>query len=123
MGNVQKHRCSSSIVTAIPQFGNFAIPLTTLQNLKILLSLLLLCDMEFFWVSNPTKFFGRYVETIFQLQLLLLVILLITVLVSRNVIYLEYVMHMSHGVNKKALTMVSPTPPPNRFSRGLLFCK
>ena len=29
-------------LTAIPQFENFAIPLITLQNLKILLSLLLL---------------------------------------------------------------------------------
>ena len=50
-----------------------------------------------------------------QLQLLLLVILLITVLVSHNVIY--------YGVNKKAPTIVSPTPPPNRFSPGLLFYK
>ena len=48
-----------------------------------------------------------------QLQLLLLVILLITVLVSHNVIY--------HGVNKKAPTTVSPTP--NKFSPGLLFYK
>ena len=39
MGNDQKPRCSSSIVTATPQFENFAIPLITLQNLKILLSL------------------------------------------------------------------------------------
>ena len=50
-----------------------------------------------------------------QLQLLLLVILLITVLVSDNVIYLEYFMPMSHRVNKKAPTIVSPTPLPNRF--------
>ena len=50
-----------------------------------------------------------------QLQLLLLVILLITVLVSHNVIYLEYFMPMSHGVNKKVPTIVSPTPLPNRF--------
>ena len=32
-------------------------------------------------------------------------------------------MLMSHGVNKKASTIVSPTPPPNRFSPGLLFYK
>ena len=56
-----------------------------------------------------------------QLKLLLLLILLITVLVSHNVIYLEYFMPMSHGVNKNAPTIVSPTPPPNRFSPGLLF--
>ena len=38
----------------------------------------------------------------YQLQLLLLLaILLITVLVSQNVIYLEYFILMSHGVNKK----------------------
>ena len=42
MGNEQKPRFSSSIVTAIPQFERFAIPLITLQNLKTLLSLLLL---------------------------------------------------------------------------------
>ena len=47
-----------------------------------------------------------------QLQLLLLVILLITVLVSHNVIYLEYFMPMSHGVNKKAPTIVFPNPSP-----------
>ena len=58
-----------------------------------------------------------------QLQLLLLVILLITVLVSHNVIYLEYFMPMSHGVNKKAFAIVSPTPPTNRLSPGLLFSK
>ena len=58
-----------------------------------------------------------------QLQLLLLVILLITVFVSHNVIYLEYFMPMSHGVNKKAPTAVSPTPTPNRFSPFLLFYK
>ena len=55
-----------------------------------------------------------------QLQLLLLVV---TVLVCDNVIYLEYLMPMSHGVDKKASTIVSPTPPPNRFSPGLLFYK
>ena len=48
-----------------------------------------------------------------QLQLLLLVILLITVLVSHNVIYLEYFMPMSHGVNRKAPTIVPLAP--NRF--------
>ena len=58
-----------------------------------------------------------------QLQLLLLVILLITVLVSHNVIYLEYFMPMSHGVSKKAPQLSSPTPLPNRFSPGLLFYK
>ena len=47
-----------------------------------------------------------------QLKLLLLLILLITVLVSHNVIYLEYFMPMSHGVNKKAPTIVSPHPSP-----------
>ena len=41
MGNDRKPTCSSGIVTAIPQFENFAIPLITLQNFKILLSLLL----------------------------------------------------------------------------------
>ena len=58
-----------------------------------------------------------------QLQLLFLIILLIAVLVSHNVIYLEYFMPVSHDVNKKAPTIISPTPPPNRFSPGLLFYK
>ena len=58
-----------------------------------------------------------------QLQLLLLAILLITVLVSQNVIYVEYFMPMSHGVNKKAPTNFSPTPSYNKFSQGLLFYK
>ena len=40
-----------------------------------------------------------------QLQLFLLVTLLITVLVSHNVIFFEYFMPMSHGINKKAPTM------------------
>ena len=47
-----------------------------------------------------------------QLQLLLLVILLITVLVSHNVIYLEYFMPMSHGINKQAPKIVSTRPSP-----------
>ena len=33
MGNDQKPGCSWSMVTAIPQFENFVIPLTTLQDL------------------------------------------------------------------------------------------
>ena len=48
----------------------------------------------------------------FQLQLLLLVILLITMLVSHNVIYLEYFMPMSHGINKHAPKIVSTRPSP-----------
>ena len=56
-----------------------------------------------------------------QLQLLSLVILLITD--THNVIYLEYFKPMSHGVNKKAPTIVSPTPPRKRFPPGLLFYK
>ena len=54
-----------------------------------------------------------------QLKLLLLLILLITVLVSHNVIYLEYFMPMSHGVNRKAPTIFPLAP--NRFWPGLLF--
>ena len=54
----------------------------------------------------------------YQLQLLLLVILLITMLVSHNVIYLEYFIPMSHGVNKKAPTIVSPQLSPQQvFTR------
>ena len=45
-----------------------------------------------------------------QLQLLLLVMLLIIVLVSHSVIYFEYFMPMSYGINKKAPTIVSPHP-------------
>ena len=47
-----------------------------------------------------------------QLQLLFLIILLIAVLVSHNVIYLEYFMPVSHDVNKKAPTIISPHSSP-----------
>ena len=47
-----------------------------------------------------------------QLQILLLLILLINVLVSHNVIYLEYFMPMSHGINKQAPKIVSTRPSP-----------
>ena len=53
-----------------------------------------------------------------QLQLLLLVILLITVLVSHNNIYLEYFMPMSPGVNKKAPTIASSNPSPTGFHQA-----
>ena len=56
------------------------------------------------------------------MQLLLLVILLVTVLVSHNVINFEYFMPMSHGVNKKVPTTISPNPPSNRFSPACCFC-
>ena len=72
-----------------------------------------------------------------QLQLLLLVILLITVLVLHNVIYLEYFMpmrqHMRHFMpmrhvykpssTRRLLQLSPPTPPPNTFSPALLFYK
>ena len=64
----------------------------------------------FFGLVIQFKFFWRYVETMCQLQLLLFVILLITVLVSHNVTYLEYFIPMSHGVKKRAPTTVSPPP-------------
>ena len=56
-----------------------------------------------------------------QLQVLLFVMLLITVLVSHSVIYLQYFMPMSHGVNKKAPVIVSPTPPTNSFHEACCF--
>ena len=56
-----------------------------------------------------------------QLQLLFLVILLITVSVSHNVIYFEYFMLMSHGVNKKAPRIVSPNPPLAGFHQACCF--
>ena len=46
-----------------------------------------------------------------QLDLLLLLILLVTVLVSHSVIYLEYFMPMSHGVDKKAPIIVKAKIP------------
>ena len=59
-----------------------------------------------------------------QLQLLLLVILLITVLVSHNVIIaLILFMPTNYGAIRKLLQLFPPTPPPNRFSPGLLFYK
>ena len=47
-----------------------------------------------------------------------------TVLVSHNVICFRYFMPMSHGVNKKAPTIVSPHPSPLLgFHQCLLFYK
>ena len=49
MGNGQKPRCSSSMITAIPQFENFAIPLITHST----------HGFFFFWggVTNPAYVF------------------------------------------------------------------
>ena len=80
-----------------------------------------LASWNFYGLVIQLKFFWTKVETMCQLQLLSLVILLITD--THNVIYLEYFKPMSHGVNKKAPTIVSPTPPWNRFPPGLLFYK
>ena len=95
-----------------------------------------LATWNFFGLVIQIKLFCRWIETMCQLQLFLLVILLITVLLSHNVIYFEYFMPMSHGINKKAPTMpmshginkkaptiVPLTLFPNRFSPDLLFYK
>ena len=45
----------------------------------------------------------------------------IAVLVSHNIIFFEFFMHMSHGVNKKTPSSASShLHPPARFSPGLL---
>ena len=58
-----------------------------------------------------------------QLQLLLLVILLTTVLASHNVIDLEYFMRISYGVNNKALTLgLSSNKRIENYKLFLFFC-
>ena len=58
-----------------------------------------------------------------QLQLLLLVILLTTVLASHNVIDLEYFMRISYGVNNKALTLgLSSNKIIENYKLFLFFC-
>ena len=109
MENDQKPRWSSYIQhsycrSSISKFCHSPYMVITLQFSKILLFLLLLSHptISKFYQLATWNFFGlviqlifffwRQVETMCQLQLLLLVILLITVLVSHNVIYLEYFM-------------------------------
>ena len=102
------------------------------HNFKILLSLLWLShptvskfyqlsSWNFFGLLFPVKYlcFGRKVKTMYQLSILLLVILLM----SRNVIFFEYFMPMSHVVNK-TLPSISSTPPfpYHLFTRFLCCC-
>ena len=70
------------MVTAIPQFENFAIPLITLQNLKILLSWLLLChikdgvDFFLFPKCHPSYYF-LLISKFYQLATWIFFVLLI----------------------------------------------
>ena len=129
MANDQKPRCSSNIVTTLsflslnillfhlhtPKLKNIIILAITFSPL--ISKFFQLATWNFFGLISQLKSFWRQAETMCQLQLLLLGILLLTVLVLHNVIQLEYLMPISHGVNKKPPTIVSPPPPNQIFTR------
>ena len=92
----------------------------TIQNLKILLSLLLLshptiskfyqlATWNFFRLVIQLILFWRLVETV---AIIITIFSNITTLLSDNVISFGYFMPMSYGINKKAPTSVSPPSPP-----------
>ena len=58
--------------------------------------------MEFFWVSNLRNYNVSIIITISN----------ITMLVSHNVLCVWYIMHMTHGVNKKDPPIVCSTRLP-----------
>ena len=103
----------------ISKFCHSSYMVITLQNLKILQSLLLLSHPTIskfyqlarwiFWgVSNPSWFFLEISRN--YASIIITIISNITVIVSHNVTCFGYFMPMSNGVNRKAPTIVSPTP-------------
>ena len=106
-----------------PQFQIFAISPTWL---KILLSLLLLSHLTIskFHQLATWNFSGLQQSNLILVigRNYLSVIIIssnITVLVSHNIICFGYFMPMSHGVSKKAPTIVSP-PPNHIFTRFVI---
>ena len=103
----------------ISKFCHSSYMVITLQNLKILRSLLLLSHTTIskfyqlarwiFWgVSNPSWFFWEISRN--YASIIITIISNITVLVSLYVTCFGYFMPMSNGVNRKAPTIVSLTP-------------
>ena len=80
----------------------------------VIVAIYQLATWNFFRLVIQLMFFF---ETGRNCSIIITIIGSITVLLSDNVICFGYFMPMSHGVNKKAPTNVSPPPlPPTRFS-------
>ena len=125
VGNYQKPKCSSSIVTEAHNFKMLPFFLhgyhtRKLKNIAILaiafsphnFKIFLTCHMEFFCVSNGIihlnffwRFFGRN-----YVSIIIAIISNMTVLVPHSVICFGYFLPLSRDVNKRAPTTVSPTP-------------
>ena len=101
--------CHPSYMVIIPH--NFKILLSLLwlshfQNFKILL----LLQMEFFWIGNPTYICLE--KGINYVSIIITIVSNIAVLVSHSVIFFGYFMSLSHGINKK-------TPPSASYHPSL----
>ena len=87
-----------------------------LKNI-VIVAIYQLATWNFFRLVIQLMFFF---ETGRNCSIIITIIGSITVLLSDNVICFGYFIHMSHSINKKAPTIVSPPPlPPTRFSPGL----
>ena len=113
MGNDQKPRCSSCIAIEPHNFKIlpfFLYDYHTSQLKNIAISLLLLSLLTGInWVSNPTQFFLEKDRN--SASIIITIISNIIVLVS-HVICFEYLMSISHCVNKKV-------PPSHNMYLGL----
>ena len=114
MRNDQKPRCSSSMVTAIPQFENFAIPSYHTPKLKniVILAITFSPLISIFYHLATWNFF----ELIIQLKFWNYVSITITMLYTLNILCPWAIVSITR------LQQLSP-PSPNRLSPGLLFYK
>ena len=116
----------------VSKFSHSFYMVITLQNLKLLISLLFLSH------STISKFYQLAIWNLFALvikinffleiirnyaSIIITMINNISVLVPHSVICFGYFMPMSYGVNKRAPTIVSPhTPSPNQVFTGFVRC-
>ena len=117
----------------VSKFSHSFYMVITLQNLKLLISLLFLSH------STISKFYQLAIWNLFALVIKIFFFVLeiirnyasiiitminnISLLVPRSVICFGYFMPMSYGVNKGAPTIVSPhTPSPNQVFTGFVHC-
>ena len=115
----------------ISKFRYLSYVVITLYNLNILLSLVLLSHSTISKFYQPTNsiFWGLVIPLNFFLEIgknyvsiIITIISNITLLVSHNIIYFGYFMPTSHGTNKKAPPIVSPTPLPYQVFTRFACC-
>ena len=117
----------------VSKFSHSFYMVITLQNLKLLISLLFLSHStlsKFYQLAIwnlfalVIKFFFFFLEIIRNYaSIIITTINNISLLVPRSVICFGYFMPMSYGVNKRAPTIVSPhTPSPNQVFTGFFHC-